>query len=146
MPRKRRFRPLGHTGERDLSDFSIANLLLPPLRDNAPPVRSLPQLEVEDRRLWNPIPLAVRALKSPRRWRHRLVVASVRRPTRSVGRRLAASGVVVPHAVRFSNPRHLMLCVRRRVRREIIFALRLRGRGAGRRRKPRRNQYSDIRC
>lgn len=48
-----------------------------------------------------------------------------------------------PH-VAFTAPRSVFICVRRKIRREVIFA-----KGGGGRRKmrhPRRSYYSDVRC
>lgn len=44
----------------------------------------------------------------------------------------------------FQYPRQVMICVRRKIRKQVLFA---RG-GAGSRKmkKPRRNSYSDVRC
>lgn len=49
----------------------------------------------------------------------------------------------VPYQVAFSNPRQLMVCLRRNIRKRVIHALGKAGRGN---RKPRRNAYSNIRC
>lgn len=45
--------------------------------------------------------------------------------------------------VRFAVPKKIKLCVRRKVRKEVILAS---GKGGGNHRKPRRNEYSSIRC
>ncbi|UIB81458.1 hypothetical protein [Flyfo microvirus Tbat2_151] len=50
----------------------------------------------------------------------------------------------VPSQVRFANPRRVVLCVRRNIRKEVLLA----SGGAFKRnkRKPRRNQFSDVSC
>lgn len=45
--------------------------------------------------------------------------------------------------VRFAVPKRIALCIRRKVRKEVILAT---GSGGGRHRKPRRNEFSDVRC
>lgn len=91
---------------------------------------SRPSLSFEDRRTFHPDGL----LRSPRvigTTFHSLTAT----PTRSRS---------VPFGVGFVTPHKVLLCVRRKLRREVMFA---KG-GAGRRRmrKPNRNYYSDVRC
>lgn len=45
---------------------------------------------------------------------------------------------------RFDHPKSVLLCVRRKQRREVIFAKRKRKKGAGAKR--RRNYFSNVRC
>lgn len=49
------------------------------------------------------------------------------------------------HGLRFINPRRVLICVRRAVRKEVMFAV---GQGGkrGKRKSPRRSAYSDVRC
>lgn len=49
----------------------------------------------------------------------------------------------VPYQVAFSNPRSLMVCLRRSIRKRVIHAIGKAGRGN---RRGRRNAYSNIRC
>lgn len=49
-----------------------------------------------------------------------------------------------PFAVGFKSPSRVYLCVRRKVRREVMFAKS--GAGSRRMRRPKRNYYSDVRC
>lgn len=46
-------------------------------------------------------------------------------------------------AVRFAIPKKIKLCVDRKKRREVIMAT---GKGGGAHRKPRRNEFSSVRC
>lgn len=56
---------------------------------------------------------------------------------------LARPRTKVPYQIAFSNPRQLMVCLRRNIRKRVIHAIGKAGRGN---RKPRRNAYSNIRC
>lgn len=80
-------------------------------------------------------------------------VSSRRRPVRLVSpTRPSRPGRRPPNLFRsrpvlaFSAPRHVVVCVRRRRRREVLHALRIAGRGGRRGRRYRRNAYSDVRC
>lgn len=105
-------------------------------------IRSYPLIEVEDRREWHPDPVA--PLRSPRRWRHRLtlpqVVISPARPARFG---VSATKTYSPTLPAFHAPKTLALCVRRKQRREVIFA---KGKGGGKHRRPRRNKWSNYSC
>jgi len=48
--------------------------------------------------------------------------------------------------VGFSHPWQVIVCVRRKRRREVLHALRKTGRGGSKQRKPRRNFWSEVRC
>lgn len=80
--------------------------------------------------------------------RRRLPDDAPARSTRRVARiglvpaRKASSGRTWS-ALHFSYPEHALVCVRRKSRRQVLFAL---GRGGGGKRRPRRNDYSDVRC
>lgn len=103
--------------------------------DNQPAIRS-PLAEVEDRRTFHP--------------------DGMFRPVRSVGRaraqvRVAPSRARVPTLpfrfpdLHFFNPaRHVAICVRRKIRKEVLFATK--GRGKGARTPKRRNYWSKVRC
>lgn len=120
--------------ERDLFTPITRPRLLPlPL-----PVRTLPGLDlrpVEDRRTYHPL------------GRNRPALSISGRPhslslPRSVAR---APGFFLPGAVVFRDAPRISICVRRKRRKEVIFALGRNGRG-GSFRKPRRNQFSDVEC
>lgn len=89
-------------------------------------------LAIEDRRMWTP------REETPRGF--------FRRSTKQVvqpykARRLRND---VPAQVRFAVPREVAVCVRRKQRRSVLFALRKTGKGSRSRRK--RNAFSEFRC
>lgn len=101
--------------------------------------RSLPRVditELEDRRRWHPEPYF-----RPAR--------SVRPPTRlAVGEPSRAAPLFsVPTNIHFKRPTGVLICQRRSTRREVLFAYqRAPGRGLGRNKKRRTNEFSDISC
>lgn len=97
----------------------------PPLLLPLPDALPAAVLDVGDRRLWRPDAGTV----GP---------AAVQRSAR----RLVASEPA--HTTAFSDPRLVALCVRRKIRREVIMALKKNRKGAGAKR--RRNEWSDIKC
>lgn len=124
-------------GERDA--FDIAN---EPLLDFPLVFPSLPGgLEFEDRRTWHPEPDTRPALSFDGE-HHQLEVARRVRPGGRPGGRLVA-GFPSP-IVAFKTPSRVLICVRRKSRREVLFAYRRTRRGAGGRR--RRNSYSLVSC
>lgn len=52
------------------------------------------------------------------------------------------------HFVEFVNPKRVITCIRRKVRKEVIHALHIRGGSGSLKRKPhnKRNQYSEVHC
>ena len=109
---------------------------------------------IEDRRTFNPDPYRpAAALRSPR---HRLLVGSLinamgaKRPRQAPrsGLRLAPGfGVpAVPAHVRFRGANSVLVCVRRRRRREALFARSRIGRRGMRLRRPRWSAYSSVSC
>lgn len=103
--------------------------------------------DLEDRREWHPEG-PFRPARSFRSSRHRLVVAGYPKVSQSPPRgrfRNAARSSFGPAAhVTFEVPEQVAICVRRRRRREVLFARRKTGRGGQRR--PRWNWYSKVRC
>lgn len=99
-----------------------------PLSLRLSPLPSL--ISYEDRRTWHPDgPL-------------RSVFAFRRQAKRLVDR--ANPMWHVRSAIHFADPTRVVVCIRRRIRREVIHALRKNGkRGQG---KPKRNFYSSIGC
>lgn len=99
--------------------------------------------DYEDRRLFNfdPFPPAA-SFSQPR---HRLVIGvnvnKNQRVTKYNGNPFSRLSSVVA----FRNPRKVLICVRRKVRRQVLHALKLRGKGAGARRH-RMSSYSSISC
>lgn len=92
-------------------------------------------LQLEDRRLYEPVDDYPRALfhRSAR-----LVVGD------NVNRK-RASRALVPSRVKFNVPQEVALCVRRKQRREVLFAKRRTGKGSRARRR-RRTYWSNISC
>jgi len=85
--------------------------------------------EVSDRRTYHPSGPS-RSARSTSRAHHDLVSPS------PFGRFSGSYGVG------FKNPERVLVCIRRKQRREVLLA---KGRG-GANRKPRRSYYSDVRC
>lgn len=96
------------------------------------PVVLRPRQLVEDRRHYHPLGPA----RSPRVFSGHPVKPHVVRPSR---------GRSVPAKVRFAEPRKTLVCVRRKERREVLFARGRTGKGSGFGRK-RRNKQSEITC
>lgn len=101
-------------------------------------------LDIEDGRLWHP-DADHGALTIGGRFAH---VVVHKRPV--IGRantiwsgRGLPVGVQVPVGIQFESPLKVVTCVRRKVRRQIMFAT---GRGGKFHRKPRRSWRSDIKC
>lgn len=104
----------------------------------SPPVRYQPSrlssidlmaLASLDRRLWTPDPV-LRPGATPRR-------AGRLTPSTST-----APGSF-PAGVKFADPKRVAVCVRRRIRREVIMA---KGKGGGGHRPPRRSYWTDVDC
>lgn len=55
------------------------------------------------------------------------------------------SQAFLAHQLGFPNPKRVLLCVRRKTRREVLFAKNLSRKGAGARRRH-RNFYSEVKC
>lgn len=122
-----------------LPDPSLDDLVRPLPRISFMPVVRSPLVAVEDHRVWHPDRIA--SLRTPRLWRHRLVTPkAVRRGLTPLGVRPRS---FLASAIQFKAPKFLVLCVRRRRRREVIHA---RGIAGSRVRRGRRNQWSTIRC
>lgn len=138
MPPSRRRRDTNATSNNLSLDDSLLDALSPLME--AP----LPDLtEISDRRLWHPDPPARPSMMLDGRPSTRLVLED-RTPTprqRAAGYRQFSQTKAV---LAFSDPDNTIVCVRRKSRREVLFAKRYRGRGRGR---PRRMQwFSKVRC
>lgn len=107
------------------------------IRLTDPAIRPLSLLQqIEDRRTYHPDPYRPAALDySPR---HRLEVDS-----NTNNKQTSASAV--PGGVQFQDAKHVMVCVRRKTRKEVMFALNRTGKGSGRGRR-KRSMYSDVGC
>lgn len=124
----------------------LAALVTPPrpLRPVVLPV------SIEDRRVHDP-----RGLDRPARDVHGRAIRPLR-PKAVVVRAAGGKPVkarksirnilnTVPHRLQFAQPMKTVVCLRRKMRQEVLHALGKTGRGA-RRRKPRRNWMSSISC
>lgn len=103
---------------------------------------SRPLIPYEDRRLWHPEGdyAPARSFSKPR---HRLVVPKVS-DSRASSRSLAIKPLFPSAKIGFAAPKKVLICVRRRIRKQVIHALKKAGRRGQRR--PRRNFYSSISC
>lgn len=114
--------------------FPLDNPLLTDSIERRQYVRSL-----EDRRLNSPLSRINRPAIASVRSATRLVSHPLRSFTTAVGNR-------APEGIRFYLPDRVAICVRRKIRREVVHALRVKpkhGRGGGKRR---RTPYSGIKC
>lgn len=104
--------------------------------------RSFPLLAFEDRRLWNPEG-DIAPARSFSTTRHRL--RAVLSPSIQVRDRYEdRSYRPVPWLIGFRNPSRVLVCVRRKQRREVLFAL---GQGGKNGQSSHRlSEYSDIHC
>lgn len=103
----------------------------PPTLHLNPPKFQLRQ--IEDRRAFHPKPFTQPA-GTLKRSAARLVVPKAKTSPRAS----------LPHQVAFEAPKHVLICVRRKQRREILFAKRKTRAGAASRKH--RNQWSSIKC
>lgn len=140
MARRRQNR----TGKRD--NNSIANRPFVPRRYvgyNAyiPRLPSRPAVAlraVEDRRHFHPDQAYRPALGFSRRDQSRVVL---RNPTKVAKR---YNRLVIPDVFGFRAPNYVAICIRRKIRKEVIHALKLEKRGAGGAK--RRNFWSGVKC
>lgn len=140
------------------NDSSLSRLLTEPVRPTRPLVSVSPSTvnlrELEDRRLFHPDP--VRPARNLSSEVHRLVAPEFV-PKRAFKRdprtgKMKAYRINQPQAVFgrsgqvFQEAQRVLICIRRAMRVEVLHALKKTGRGGAKRRKPRRNEYSHIRC
>lgn len=138
-----------HTAQRDDTDIAtdtevLRNFITKP-KAYAPLVSPPLHLPSFDARRFHPDPIN-RPISQPRA-ASRLKLPSARAvsvggPFRTaVGNRRISS---LPAQVAFSQPKQVSVCIRRKARREVIFAKKHAGKGARARRA--RNQWSDVKC
>lgn len=147
-------RRLAERVERRRVAFANANrprLLIVPPRPTPPVVRRVfrsPVLrQLEDRRTFHPagVNRPAAGFFMPR---HRLRVSTPRRPVTvatapGLGVSPSPETFSPPIGIGFVAPRQVAVCIRRKVRKEVIHA---KGFAGGRVRKPRRSTYSEITC
>lgn len=146
MAKRRKSHGKSRAVERD-NQPSLATLLRPPVylptRVVEPDYYS-PLPEIEDRRTYHPL----RSFRPPAvllgATRSALVPVGKKAENRAAPLRSHVSGAV-PRSIAFDAPPHVLICVRRHRRREVLHALRKTGKGA-RARLRRRNPFSEIRC
>lgn len=106
--------------------------------------------EIEDRRRHHPLgPNQPAKQLSGHPVKPHKVKSTVTRVKRAADGRPMKSRVAVvgvPARLRFAVPLRTIVCVRRKVREEVLHALRKTGKGARRSKKARRNVYSHISC
>lgn len=117
----------------------IPPVSLPTFRSPLPDLHALDQLRamvraVEDRRRFHPL-RTLRPAGALKRSSRRIVLP----PASNLPGRFPPTGLS------FAVPRKVAICVRRKTRREVLFALKKRGKGSGARRR-RRNRFSSISC
>lgn len=123
------------------SAFSALDLLrrpLPSLPVNVP-LDPVALSEIEDRREFG---FGSKPVRSSRRWTVRAGVRPRSRPT-------ARSRSFDMQSLMFYHPKHVIRCVRRKIKKEVLHALGKTGKGSGwklKRRKYRRNDLSNVRC
>lgn len=116
---------------------------LPQVPRSTPYRRPVDLFEVEDGRTWSPDPAP--SPRSPRRWRSHLKAAP------AAGSRSHAEGsrgrrgytLKSPAVLKFAAPQHIIRCIRRKQRRQIILA---KGYGGGGKKRGKRNYWSNIHC
>ena len=100
--------------------------------------------EIEDRRFWHPEGYIRPARSFPQPY-SRVITYDRPRARKSPAKGSPYSKVnLVSPVLGFEAPRQVALCVRRKQRKEVLFALKKSGRNGGR--KYRRNFYSRISC
>jgi len=118
--------------QRDLSMRSLETLLTfklrpPPVLIPVPSFTRPQVLQAGDRRLWQP-DASTRPPHTPRPGSSRVVANQYKKLS----------------ALKFADPRFVGICVRRNIRREVMFALKRTKRGSGSSKK--RNFWSAISC
>lgn len=134
---KRKSAPTSSSQRRD--NLSIARSLTYFRNQPLLPFDSLPFTElttVEDRRTFHPRG-EVREARSFRTPHHQLVY----RPAAPV---IMGHPNRIPQSVAFHAPREVLVCVRRKTRKEVLHAFNKTGKSGQKR--PRRNHYSSISC
>lgn len=128
-------------GRRDLStSVSNGTLSVPRVTPS-----SVDLAQVQDRRLYHP-EAAHRPPLSLSGGRTRLKAAAPLPSKKQAPSRVRTiQAQVVPVGVAFRDPTGVLVCVRRKIRKEVLHALNKTGYGKKRRR-PRRSRYSGIRC
>lgn len=102
-----------------------------------PAIRSPSLLDVEDRRTFYPSP--ARPIRQFRRWQ-----APITTSQPAMGLSFKSNNMLNRDVLRFKYPKDVLVCHRRKTRKEVLFALNRTGRGSGSKRV--RNPQSNISC
>lgn len=143
------------TSRRSAETFDFANEVASPSpkkRVESRPfvTHTAPKLtQIEDRRTWHPDG-KTRPARSLNKSQHRLVIATNRhtspRSTNPVHTKKAATrAAYLPHQIQFQAPKQVLVCIRRKKRKEVLFAKKLTGKGA-RARRHRSTEYTGVKC
>lgn len=142
MARKRRTQKPPTSDERDDYSPSLTQLLHPSIPQKQKPLTAFspsPEKmlkntlrEIEDRRTWHPQG-AQRPARSVTRSQHKLVL-----PKKDSSPRL-------PSRVAFDAPKQVLVCIRRKMRKEVLFAKRKTWKGS-RARRHRHTYFSEVTC
>lgn len=148
----------GSSGKRSSSRRDVSNN---PIANHRLPTRGFPQLDlidylndlrtVEDRRTYHPEgdSRAARTVRGDSYYSLNSVPNQSSSRSTSVslnssGGRVRHTSPRLPEALHFSVPQDVLVCVRRKKRKEVLHALKKTGKSGQKR--PRRNYYSDIHC
>lgn len=119
----------------------IANATALPFEMPSPRLSPMAYLsEIEDRRRYDPSG-GTSPARSVSRPQHTLVLPQPKNPDR-LGNRVRNSQL--PSGVAFQSPEKVLVCIRRKMRKEVLHALKKAGKTGQKR--PRRSYYSDIHC
>lgn len=128
---------------RDTNAISTGSRRPVPFGNVISPLSRVPLIVYEDRRSFNPEGFSAPA-RSFNTSRHRLDVPRVRKASPSVRKSLRSFSPSLPIAVGFKVPSKVLICVRRKVRKQVLHALKKTGRRG--QRSPRFSDYSRIHC
>lgn len=128
---------------------SLSQLLSPIKPTPRPIVTTAPKklTKIEDRRTYHPQG-PQRPARSVQKAHHKLRAISARRSSPQVvkpPRRLRKAVQKLSDRIGFEGPRKVLICIRRRMRKEVMFALGKTGAGA-KARTHHQSYYSSIRC
>lgn len=100
--------------------------------------------EIEDRRTWHPLG-SERNARSFKRATHSLVIPPANVNKNKNQSKFKGPKLTLPHTIGFEAPQQVLVCVRRKTRKEVLFAKNKTGKGA-RKFKRRRSWLSEISC
>lgn len=137
--------------KRDVTTPSLETLLSPIKPITKPILHHLPKPKtdlrpLEDRRKYHPDGRQ-QAAKSIHKATHRLTVkrGPQGRPLKSRPSALRSPVKALSHKIGFHDAKRVLICIRRKMRKQVLHALKLTGKGA-RSRRHRQSEYSSIRC